>query len=261
MELRDLVKNKSTLIAQKKAIMKKGAGIGFSSASGSEVVIKEELDNDDIRVKAVINTTNVIDSHMDLHVNGIWNKTLKEAKNVMYLQEHEMKFSKVIADGSDVVAYVQDTTFEQLGFSDLSGQTQALTFNVTISKDRNPFMYKQFKNGNVRENSVGMRYIDLLLAVNDEEYEEEKAVWDKYYPVIVNKEIADAEQYFWVVKQAALIEGSAVVKGSNTYTPVEVSKQKDIKSEEPFSDTLSKLKSIVKPEVGPLSEFINHLNL
>lgn len=62
-------------------------------------------------------------------------------------------------------------------------------------------------------------------------YKEEKKVWDKYYPDIANKGTADERGYFWVVKQAAVIEGSAVVKGSNQYTPVEVEAAGSTKAE------------------------------
>jgi hypothetical protein len=47
----------------------------------------------------------------------------------------------------------------------------------------------------------------------------EKAIWDKYIDEIVNKEAAEEQSYFWAVSQTKAIEGSAVVKGSNFYTP------------------------------------------
>ena len=33
----------------------------------------------------VVNTTNVLDSHDDLHVKGIWNKTIKDQKGKLNL--------------------------------------------------------------------------------------------------------------------------------------------------------------------------------
>jgi hypothetical protein len=35
-----------------------------------------------------------------------------------------------------------------------------------------------------------MRYIDIQMAINDEDYKEEYAVWNKYIDVIANKEEA-----------------------------------------------------------------------
>ena len=43
--------------------------------------------------------------------------------------------------------------------------------------------------------------------------------WEKYYPMIANKELADSKGYFWAVKEAKMIEESAVPVGSNSITP------------------------------------------
>ena len=80
-----------------------------------------------------------------------------------------------------------------------------------------------------------MRYVSFDLAINSEaEWDkEEKALWDKYYPVIANKELADERGYFWAVTEAKIVEGSAVVMGSNSATPTLETK------EEPSEDTLN----------------------
>ena len=51
-----------------------------------------------LSVKVVMNTTNVIDSHMDLHMPGLWTKTVSDNNFFLHLQEHEMDFDKVISD-------------------------------------------------------------------------------------------------------------------------------------------------------------------
>ena len=43
----------------------------------------------EILVKAIINTTGLIDSHQDLHIPGIWNKSVKENKSILHVQEHK----------------------------------------------------------------------------------------------------------------------------------------------------------------------------
>ena len=102
-------------------------------------------------------------------------------------------------------------------------------------------MFKQYADGNVQNHSVGMRYVKLFLAVNDEDYKEEKSVWDKYYPTIANKEAAAAQGYFWAVTEAKVIEGSAVPIGSNQITPTievtEAAKDGTSKTIEPSKDT------------------------
>jgi hypothetical protein len=123
----------------------------------------------------------------------------------------------------------------------LKGDTEALIFNATISKQRNPYMFEQYAKGYVKEHSVGMRYVKLELAINsDNKWDvEEKEVWDKYYPEIANKEVADERGYFWAVTEAKIVEGSAVVKGSNYATPtisIEAVKDTPIITE-PLKDT------------------------
>jgi len=45
---------------------------------------------------------------------------------------------------------------------------------------------------------------------------------------VINQEEAKEQGYFWAVTEAKLVEGSAVVKGSNSYTPtLEVEQVKD----------------------------------
>ena len=70
-------------------------------------------------------------------------------------------------------------------------------------------MSKKYKQNKVKNHSVGMRYVKLDLAMNSESKwdEEEKKVWDKYYPIVANKEVADERGYFWVVTEAKIIEG------------------------------------------------------
>jgi hypothetical protein len=82
-------------------------------------------------------------------------------------------------------------------------------------------MFEQYKNGWVENHSVGMQYVDYQVCINSgEEWAKPyKENWDKYYPLIVNKEDADATGYFWAILEAKLIEGSAVLMGSNWVTP------------------------------------------
>ena len=230
-EVENVFKNKELLISQKQNAIKCGdVVIGsilkedqpnkeVNKAEGDSV---EMLDVDVINVKAVINTTNVIDSHMDCHIPGIWTKTLKETKLLYLLQEHDMKFDKIIADSinDELKAYSQKIAWSKLG-QKFEGNTEALVFEAKIKKDVNEFMFNLYKNGRVLNHSVGMRYVKIYLCINSSEatYAAEKDNWDKYYQEVANKEIADERGYFWAVTEAKIIEGSAVVKGSNEYTP------------------------------------------
>lgn len=176
----------------------------------------------DLKVKVVINSCGYLDSHMDVHIKGIWKKSLSEVKLPLHLQEHEMEFEKVIADGKDVEVYTKTISWAKLGFT-YEGSTEVLCHTTTIKPQRNEFMYSQYKNGYVKNHSVGMRYVNIFCCINSDEKwaQEEKANWDKYYPMIVNPEMADTFGHFYAVTEAKYIEGSSVVLGSNFATPTE----------------------------------------
>lgn len=215
-----LKENKSELISFKKnTLVKFTDEISVKSEIvGKSNTNKEETNDNgsDLKVKIVLNTTNYLDSHGDVHVNGIWKRTLKNANIFYHLQEHKNDFDKVIS--TDVKAYVEEMPFKSLGVNS-SLKTEALIFESIIKKDRNPEMYKQYKNGWVNNHSVGMSYVDIELALFDEDDEKEMDFWNKYIEVIANKEDAENQGYFWVVKEAKLREGSAVLFGSNPITP------------------------------------------
>lgn len=243
---RELKANKKTLIAQKKMITKQADSIVYVSQMESKDANKAEAltgrDVNKINARLVINTTGIMDSHNDVHIEGIWNKTIQENKNLLLLQEHQMTFDKIISD--KITAKSEAFNWRDLGFG-YSGKTEALVFYAEIDKERNPFMFEQYKNGYVREHSVGMRYVKMDLAINSnaDEDKAEKAVWDKYIDSIANKETAEEQGYFWAVQEAKAIEGSAVVKGSNHATPtINVEAAKSTPTQlEPSEDTQKKL--------------------
>jgi len=220
--------NLKKIIAEKKSAMKYADAIDFVNvkvlkddfATKAESETPESPEEGSILVKVVINTTNLIDSHMDCHIPGLWKKSLQENKTSVHLREHNRTLDYVIADGEDCVPSVKMMNWTDLGYA-YEGKTQALIFQSKVTEDRNEFMYKQYLKGWVKQHSVGMRYVDMFTCINSEDkyYTEEKANWDKYYPQVANKEVADDRGLFWAVTTAKMIEGSAVVFGSNSTTP------------------------------------------
>lgn len=221
-----LISNKSQLIHLKK--MKKDKSDEFSFGVISSITDKHEAvkanepvkdpDLSELKVKVVINTTSLLDSHGDVHIPGIWKRSLSHSNIKYHLDSHKRSFDAVIAD--DAKAYTKTVTWKSLGF-DFEGTTEALIFESTVTAKRNPKMFEQYANGWVKNHSVGMRYIEIQLCINSEErwaadYLEN---WEKYYPMVANKEDANASGYFWAVTEAEVKEGSAVVFGSNWITP------------------------------------------
>jgi len=211
--------NKKTLIAQKKATLKHSDGIIVAQMPISKGFAVKAANNDSnvLLATVVINTTNYLDSHDDVHISGLWSKTLQENKNIFHLQEHQNEFSKIISSGNDLKAYTKEYKWEELGYN-FEGETEALIFESSIKRERNDFMFNQYKNGWVDNHSVGMQYVKLDLAINENDTEE-KQIWDRYINLIANKQQAINQGFFWAVTEAKMFEGSAVVRGSNDATP------------------------------------------
>lgn len=228
--------NKHRIADEKRASMKCADGVSFFRTSMPN---KQSADKDDnyrgladvMMLEAVINTTGLLDSHEDVHIPGLWDRSIADPRLVYLLQEHEREFDHVISDQARVS--VQEKTWKELG-AEYEGSTQALIFTADVHRDRNPYMFDQYLNGYVRNHSVGMRYVSLELCINSDEkyYIDEKEAWDKYIGYVANREDAETSGYFWAVTEAKLIEGSAVLFGSNWITPTI--------SVEPKSDTGSK---------------------
>jgi hypothetical protein len=251
-----LIANKTKLVAQKKAEKKDADSIILPSffitdATGATVKTDGNSVSPDatrIKVRSIINTTKYFDSHGDVHIDQLWNKSLKESKGLFLVSEHNFSFSGIISD--NVKAFAKQMTWHELGFN-FEGSTQALVFDSILDKQGSPrvnndyTMFDLYRMNKVKEHSVGMRYIEIDLAVNDDRYEKENAIWNKYFDDIANKEDVLAAGYFWAVTQAKVIEGSAVLRGANPITPTQSVTQ--IKSEQPgkpIADTNQPVKAI-----------------
>jgi len=217
-----LKENKDDLVYQKKSAVKYADAVGLGATIIADPFVEKSdtFNEKEVKIRAIINTTNVRDSHGDVHVKGIWNKTVKENKRMKHIQEHKMEFDKIIADKGDLEVSVKEFSWKDLGV-DAEGKTEALVFDSTIKQERNGFMFRQYKEGNVDNHSVGMQYVKMELAMNSKADvdKEEKAVWDKHFPDVLNKEETESKGFFWAVSEAKAIEGSAVPIGSNTITP------------------------------------------
>lgn len=235
-----LIENKNLLIAQKKSILKEADGFPNLFINEKGEIAKASLLSEDIKsldATLIINTTNYFDSHKDVHIPGIWKKSLSETKEMYLCNSHFLTFEDIITD--EIKAYTKTFTWKELGYNK-PGTTEALVFDAKIENERNPFMFNQYRKGYVKNHSVGMRYVKILLAINDEDYKEEFAVWNQYIDEIVNKEDAEDSGFFWAVKEAKVIEGSAVVRGSNRITPVyriQSSKQDSTEEDQPPKGT------------------------
>lgn len=218
--------NKRILETKKKSEKKLADAVDFvlNVDKDPENVVKSLNDNAEehlkaIKVKAVINTTNLMDSHSDVHVPGLWKKTLSENRDLYLLKEHNLSFDYIISD--NVTATTKSISWSKLGYQ-FEGNTEALIFDAEIKQEENEQMFSLYTKGKVKQHSVGMRYVKLFLCMDSSsKYDvEEKANWDKYFPIVANKTEVQEQGYFWAVTEAKIIEGSAVPLGSNYATPI-----------------------------------------
>lgn len=220
-----LKENVDDIVYQKKSEFKKADGFSAPTTTLIPFMVGK-LDKSDhstpgqLKVRVIINTTMIRDSHKDVHIDGLWNKTLKENKRIKHLQEHKMSFDAIISDKSDLHAFTKTYSWKDLGYN-VEGKTEALVFDSTIKESRNKFMFNEYKQENVDNHSVGMWYIEIKMALDSDEEDDEKfkATYDKYIDKIANKEEVKKDGYFFAILEAKAIEGSAVPIGSNQITP------------------------------------------
>lgn len=239
--------NKGLLIRQKKATIKQpsfGFGVGMSDIELSIPDVNKEVgviaqDKGKLTVKTAINATNIIDNHRDLHIPKLWNRSVKNNRDPLHLQEHRMEYDYVIADGiNELRTYTTSVSWKSIGW-DFEGKTELLIHELFL-KGRHQVMEERYKTGQVKYHSVGMQYVDIVFCVDSDEkyWAEEKANFDKYKEMAVNPEDADAYGYFWAVLEAKEIEGSAVVRGSCPATPtMSITESKGLGSATPFNHT------------------------
>jgi hypothetical protein len=233
-----LIKKKSFLFSTKKSatVTKDAIGsLSYAFLDSDDFAIKaspkefKEIVRDakQIKVRALINTTKLFDSHGDVHIDQLWNKSLSQTKNFYLLKEHVFSFNSIITD--NVKAFTKQLEWKtDLGIN-YEGKTQGLIFDATIDKPDESTkypneqtvneMFNMYISGKVKQHSIGMQYVKMDMAINDNRYEKEFSVWEKYFDQIANKEDALEAGYFFPITEAKIIEGSAVPKGSNWATP------------------------------------------
>lgn len=232
-----LVENKELILSQKKSITKRAEGT--ISATYHTEITKElfvdkakkpvyENDKEAGLLKRTIlaNTYWWMDSHSDVHLgrgddpNGkaVFTNTIKGRENKVYpIDQHD--FSLDGRMGKTIELYEAPISWRNLGIG-RTGMTEGLFAVAEISKAKNASRYEDYLNDEIDQHSVGMRYIDIQLAVNDEEeFPKEAAVYKKYINKIGNKSAVDKQGYFFAVGEAFLAEYSAVIAGSNELTP------------------------------------------
>jgi hypothetical protein len=168
-----------------------------------------------------VNSTLILDSHEDLHLNNIWNKSIKEQQGKNYLViDHELEVDKVVVRKEHIEMFVAKIPFALLG-KPYDGDTQALIYKVPKSQVKHATVKEWLESGDDIEASVRMQYVTFVLCMdsNDPDDKTYKENYDLYYPMIANKEDFEYISYFFAIKEAKNVrESSLVIFGSNSTT-------------------------------------------
>lgn len=220
MTIKEVIANKSELIELKKNAIKQAPAV--STLDYTEVnkalstSYKDEPTSGVIKRTIIGNTYYWLDSHYDVHVGNTFKKSIDERTNkIFHLHDHLYQLTAKVGKFTDI--YEKQVSWSDLGISK-DGNTTVLMADSEIKKSLNDEIFNMYLNNEIDQHSVGMRYVNIKLAVNDEEYKEEYATWNNYINLIGNKEKAEEVGYFWAVSEAKLIEISAVLLGSNELT-------------------------------------------
>jgi hypothetical protein len=223
--------NKKEILEAKKAMPKETDSIQLkyvfplessSSKSPLELAKGEAL--------IIGNACGFIDSHDDVSMKGSWTKTVKErGERVPILKDHNYKVDSMFA--KNLGSYILDIPIIDLGFDKL-GNTEVLAAKIKPNKE----MYDKYSNGIITQHSVGLQYVKLEMAVNNPQDEEGYKQWLAAIDSVINREMAEERGYFFPIYEQKLIEFSAVVFGSNAYTPA-YTENKSLSQNEPSKDT------------------------
>lgn len=248
-----LRENHDRIIKNKKSVHKIAdsvAAVDYTIDQAKENAVKALESESFMRkgfVYPVINTTNYLDSHNDVHADGLWTKSASEqVGKILWVTNHALEIGAEIAYEKDVNIMVQPMTFKALGYDSMI-KTQALIFEVGIDNIVNDRIADRIAKNIPTQHSIRMQYVNVLFAMNSDEPEDKefKANFVKYIDSIANKDRAINNGYYYVVTEAKIIsEGSSVIQGSNDITPMFIGKEiepsVDTQSDEPSVDTHEK---------------------
>lgn len=178
-------------------------------------------DNDEakgiLKRSIVANTYNWLDSHGDVHLSGLFAKSIQErSRRIPHLHDHKFEIGAKV--GRPISFAEVPMKWRALGWAK-NGDTEVLLMETQIEKALNENVYNEYLTDQIDQHSVSMQYVKIDLAVNDENYVNEYKVWQDVLPLLGNKAQAEERGYFWAVREAKIIEVSAVLLGSNELTP------------------------------------------
>lgn len=219
-----LITNKKSIISQKKSLPHHADPVTFDytvdkakkSAIKASIETQEDINPDAIRVLAIGNVAMWCDCQMDVLLPDASKRSLNNNKDLIYaLHDHEHEVDAIIGD-------INDITLPDMKWTDLNvnfpGTTQVILFDVDVQRDYNKKVFKLYKKKKIKQHSIGLQYVTLEMAINDPDYKEEFALYNKYINLIPNKDFIESRGYYFVVSEIKLLENSCVLWGANSLT-------------------------------------------
>lgn len=127
-----------------------GSAVVKGSNFLTPVLSTEFIDENTIKVKCAISPASIIDSHKDVHIAGLWKKSLSESKYDLLLQEHDMDFDKVIVDSisGELKVYTEMISVKEL-LAKFQKSTNKEADSITSKTKEEPTKVTQAKKQNV----------------------------------------------------------------------------------------------------------------
>lgn len=253
-----LIQNKSQLITHKKTQYKKTDATITNPPSPTTQKTHKHPDSyrdknkHTIQKNIIANTYYWMDNHDDVHIKQCFQQSIDQPNHKIYhLHDHEFKLTSQVGD----IQHLQEKNipWKQLGINK-QGNTTCLVATTNIHKHYNKKIYKKYANDTINQHSVGMYYTTIDLALNHPDHPEEYKNWNQVYPKLGNPEKALENNFFWIIKQAQLIEISCVLQASNPLTPTLQNTQTQTTPQNTDQDTQEQ-------QNQQLQQFYNQINL
>lgn len=225
-ELFAYVKSNLTQIIDAKKVEQyscnKGQSVTCKVLNGTKLMVAEKaIAVDDNYWYIAVNSTRVLDSHDDLHMDGLWNTTVKDQQQKNYLvADHSLTIDSTIVKKEHIEMFVANVAFEALGYN-YKGDTQVLVYKFPKTQVIHDKARYWLESGDEIQASVRMRYVTIEFALDSNSPEDEvfKKRYVEYIGKIANRQDFDYIPYFFIVKEAInQRESSLVLFGSNHVT-------------------------------------------
>ena len=201
---------------------KKNIFYGVKSAGLNSV---KDVDFSKRTVTGILNTYFWIDSDIDMLVPGVAKRTINNSgpnsnaiAKIKHQADHKLDTEHIVGRFTVLDERLLDDKYVLYFESEIP--------NTTKGNDH----LMNYQNQIYDQHSIGFRYVMYEKAEPTSANSEIRENWNKYYPLAINKEVADENGFFWIIKEIQLYEGSVVMFGANELTPYLGSKSKNKES-------------------------------